>query len=167
MAPLTAAASLPLTNHLLLAAPASPAQQSSTSPHLTFQLITQQSQQDAMRTLQATPGNKNLLEAKGLPFAMVLTTEVAKSAKEFEYHENRDHIVQIVDGVTIYEVGGIPTTPRNTSSGEWLAPASEGATVMTLKKGDMLILPRGTPHKRRTETSVTFVLISTTGATTT
>ena len=34
---------------------------------------------------------------------------------------------------------------------------------MTLHKGDMLVIPRGTPHKRSTEGSVTFYLISTTG----
>ncbi|MEO6805730.1 MAG: hypothetical protein ABI286_07275 [Edaphobacter sp.] len=32
-----------------------------------------------------------------------------------------------------------------------------------MKKGDMLMVPRGTPHKRSTEESVTFYLISTTG----
>ena len=51
----------------------------------------------------------------------------------------------------------------NTKPGEWLAPASEGAKSLTLKKGDMLVIPRGTPHKRSTEGSVTFTLISTTG----
>ncbi len=31
---------------------------------------------------------------------------------------------------------------------------------MTLKKGDMLVIPRGTPHRRSTEGSVTLTLIS-------
>jgi uncharacterized protein YjlB len=31
-------------------------------------------------------------------------------------------------------------------------------------KGDMLVLPRGTPHRRSTEDSVTFILISPYGA---
>jgi uncharacterized protein YjlB len=34
---------------------------------------------------------------------------------------------------------------------------------MTLSKGDMLVIPRGTLHKRTTDASVTFYLISTTG----
>ena len=93
----------------------------------------------------------------------VLTTEEKKSAKEFEYHEGRDHIFQVLEGATTYELGGTPTNPRNTKPGEWLAPGSEGATTVTLRKGDMLVIPRGTPHKRTTETSVTFYLISTMG----
>ena len=99
----------------------------------------------------------------GETVAVVLTVEKAKSAKEFEWHEGRDHIVQIVDGTTVYEIGGTPKNGRNTKAGEWLAPSSEGATKLTLKKGDMLTIPRGTPHKRSTEESVTFILISPSG----
>ncbi len=54
-------------------------------------------------------------------------------------------------------------TPKNAHSpkpGEWLAPESEGATTITLNKGDMLVIPRGTPHKRSTAGIVTFTLIS-------
>jgi mannose-6-phosphate isomerase-like protein (cupin superfamily) len=94
----------------------------------------------------------------------VMTSEEKKSGKEFEYHEGRDHIFQILDGTTVYEVGGTPKNARNTKPGEWLAPTSEGATTLTLRKGDMLVIPRGTPHKRTTETSVTLILISAEGS---
>jgi quercetin dioxygenase-like cupin family protein len=101
---------------------------------------------------------------KALPFTIVMTTEEKKSGKEFEYHEGRDHIFQILEGTTVYELGGTPKSARNTKPGEWLAPASEGATSLTLHKGDMLVIPRGTPHKRSTEASVTFTLISIEGS---
>jgi quercetin dioxygenase-like cupin family protein len=89
-----------------------------------------------------------------------MTTEVHKSAAEFEWHEGRDHIVQIIDGSTLYEVGGTPKGGRNTKPGEWLAPTSTGSKSILLGKGDILVLPRGTPHKRSTEDAVTFYLIS-------
>ena len=69
-------------------------------------------------------------------------------------------MLQILDGSTVYEVGGTPKDGRTTKPGEWLAPASDGAATITLKKGDMLVIPRGTPHKRSTAESVTFTLIS-------
>lgn len=128
-----------------------------------FQLFSAEKLADAMKMLQAKPGNDDLFDAKSLPFTIVMTTEDSKSAKEFEYHEGRDHIFLILDGTTKYEVGGTPKNARNIKPGEWLAPESEGATALELKKGDMLVLPRGTPHKRSTETSVTLILISTTG----
>lgn len=129
-----------------------------------FQLFTAQSIQEDIKVLQASPGNNNLVDATSLPFTVVLTTEKAKSAKEFEWHEGRDHILQILEGSTVLEVGGTPKDGRNTKPGEWLAPASEGATTMTLKKGDMLVIPRGTPHKRSTVESVTLLLISPMGS---
>ena len=113
-----------------------------------------------MKVVQGKPGNDNLFGSKALPFTIVMTGEEKKSATEFEFHEGRDHIFQILEGTTVYELGGTPKNARNTKPGEWLAPTSEGATSLTLHKGDMLVIPRGTPHKRSTETSVTLILIS-------
>ena len=70
----------------------------------------------------------------------------------------------ILDGTTVYEVGGTPKGGHNTRPGEWLAPESEGAVTYTLKKGDMLVIPRGTPHKRKTAGSVTLLLVSPMGS---
>jgi quercetin dioxygenase-like cupin family protein len=126
-----------------------------------FQVFTAAQLAEDSKTLQAKPGNNNLVTLKEV--AVVMTTETAKSAKEFEWHEGRDHIVQILEGSTLYEIGGTPKNGRNTKPGEYLAPDSEGATRLTLKKGDMLTIPRGTPHKRSTEASVTFLLISPNG----
>jgi len=128
-----------------------------------FQLFTAGKVADAMKALDAKPGNNNLFDNPALPFTVVLTTETTKSAKEFEWHEGRDHILQVLEGSTTYEIGGTPQGAHNTKPGEWLAPAAQGATTLTLKKGDMLVIPRNTPHKRSTATSVTFYLISTTG----
>lgn len=106
------------------------------------------------------PGNTDLLDGKGTPITMVLTNEVTKAAPEFEYHQHRDHIFQILDGETTYYLGGTPKTPRETKPGEFLAPDSEGAKTYELKKGDTIFIPRMTPHKRVTKTSVTFILTS-------
>jgi mannose-6-phosphate isomerase-like protein (cupin superfamily) len=73
-------------------------------------------------------------------------------------------VLLILDGATVYEVGGKPKNGRNTKPGEWLAPEAEGATTLKLKKGDMLVIPRGTLHKRSTAESVTFFLISPMGS---
>jgi mannose-6-phosphate isomerase-like protein (cupin superfamily) len=159
-APLAAAATLSLTEKLALAAAGGQGAAAAPEP---FQVFPAEKLADAMKALREKPGNDNLYESKTLPLTIVLTTEEKKSAKEFEYHEGRDHIFLIVDGATKYELGGKPQGAHKTKPGEWLAPASEGATSLTLKKGDMLVIPRGTPHRRSTEGSVTFTLISTTG----
>ena len=91
-------------------------------------------------------------------FSVDLWVEKKNAGKEFEWHEERDHIIQILDGWTEYEVGGKPKGAHSTGPGEWLAPESEGATKYVLKKGDWLILKRGTLHKRTTPVHVTFTL---------
>jgi mannose-6-phosphate isomerase-like protein (cupin superfamily) len=148
-APAAAAAGLALTDVKLFAAAA---------PPMPAQLFTAQQLADDGKALLAKPGNNNLFTGDNL--LVVLTTEAAKSAKEFEWHEGRDHVVQIVDGTTVYEIGGKPQGGHSAKAHEWNAPASDGAARYTLKKGDMLVIPRGTPHKRSTTESVTFVLIS-------
>jgi mannose-6-phosphate isomerase-like protein (cupin superfamily) len=157
-APVAAAAGIALTDASLFASQAGGQNPAPAGP-AAFQLFTAQSIQDDMKALQAG-GNNNLVDAKTMPCPVVLTTEVAKSAKEFEWHEGRDHLLQILDGSTVYEVGGTPKDGRNTKPGEWLAPAAVGAATLTLKKGDMLVIPRGTLHRRSTAESVTFLLIS-------
>jgi mannose-6-phosphate isomerase-like protein (cupin superfamily) len=161
-----AAVALPSVTENLLAQSAAPAAGGPpgadvAAAALPFQLFTAKTLEADAAALVAKPGNNNLVDQKpGLPCAIVMTTETHHSATDFEWHEGRDHIFQVVDGSTVYEVGGIPKNGRNTKPGEWLATTSDGSKSITLSKGDMLVLPRGTPHRRSTEGTVTFILIS-------
>lgn len=158
--PIAAAAALALTDTSLIAAHVS-AQSSmpeSGSADAKFRVIEGAAVHEAIENLEANPGNKTLFESKTV--SLVLTCEKAKSAKEFEWHEQRDHIFHILDGSTTYELGGTPQNAHSKGPGEWLAPSSEGATTITLSKGEFLVIPRGTPHRRTTKESVTFALIS-------
>jgi len=158
-APLAAAATLSLSETALFASTGA-AQATDTPAPGQFQLFTADALQGYLKSLQASPGNHQLSGSKSTPFTAVLTVESNKSAKEFEYHEHRDHIFQILEGSTQYQLGGTPQTPRSTGPGEWLAPGSEGAKSVTLNKGDMLVIPRGMAHKRSTTGSVSLLLIS-------
>jgi mannose-6-phosphate isomerase-like protein (cupin superfamily) len=162
-----AAASLALADRLLAQTPVALAQTAAPEAAIApvpFQHFTAAELDADGKALAAKGGNKNLVDVgPGLACAVVLTTEIAKSAKEFEWHEGRDHVLVILDGTTVYELGGAPVNPRLTKPGEHLAPDSTGATRLTLAKGDLLTIPRGTPHRRSTEGSVTFYLFSPSG----
>jgi len=127
-----------------------------------FQVLTAEKVRTALTALDVKPGNDNIFGTNALPFTMALTVEKNKSDTQFEYHDDRDHLFQILDGSTTYEVGGTPQGGHSEQPGQWHAPTSVGASVITLRKGDMLLIPRGAPHKRSTEDSVTFMLISAT-----
>jgi mannose-6-phosphate isomerase-like protein (cupin superfamily) len=154
-APVAAAAGIALADASLFSAHA---QDAASASGASFQLFNAATLADDIKALDANPGNNNLVDDK--TFVMMLTTEKAKSAKEFEWHEGRDHIFHILDGSTVYELGGTPKGGHSTKPGEWLAPESEGATRLTLNKGDLLVVRRGTPHRRTTADSVTLLLIS-------
>ena len=153
-APVAAAAGLAFADVSLASVSASA--QDASAPK--FQVFTASAIADDLKALDAAPGNNNLINDK--TFVMMLTTEKAKSAPEFEWHEARDHVFHILDGSTVYELGGTPKNGRQTKPGEWLAPESDGATTLTLNKGDLLVVRRGTPHRRKTADSVTLLLIS-------
>jgi mannose-6-phosphate isomerase-like protein (cupin superfamily) len=126
------------------------------APSAGYKLISAETLHDDISEQQAHPGNKPLFFDRN--FSIMLTSETAAMAKEFEWHEHRDHIFYIFDGSTDFELGGTPQNAHSPRAGEWLAPASEGATKVTLHKGGTLVIPRGTPHKRSTPGSVTFTL---------
>ena len=158
-APVAAMAGFALADASLLALPAAGAVPMVAAAK--FQLITAaEMEKDIKKTKEENPGNVTLVEEKGVCFSIVLTTEKDKIAPEFEAHAHRDHIFQILEGSTVYEVGGTPKGGHMIAPGEWRGPESVGATKLTLHKGDRLIIPRGTPHKRSTSGMVTFTLIS-------
>jgi len=158
-APVAAAAGLTLAQTSMLSAfsedhdalPALPAG---------IQLFTAQTIQGDIKALEAKPGSNILVDGKTAPFLVQLQVENTTNPKEFEWHEGRDHVFHVLDGSTVYEVGGTPKNGHSKGPGEWLAPESEGAARIALKKGDMLVIPRGTPHKRSTADSVTLLLVS-------
>jgi len=163
-APVAAAAGFTLTNKLMFAAQAAAAASPGAdvaAAAAPFKLFTGNELDADAKKLQAAPGNANLMnQSAGFPCAIVMTTEVHASAKEFEWHEGRDHIIQIIDGTTLYEVGGTPTGAHVMGPGEWHATGSVGSKSLLMGKGDILVIPRGTLHKRSTEDSVTFYLLS-------
>lgn len=160
-ASVAAAAGLALADPALFA-PRAEAQNASAGASAGIKLFTAEALDSEIAAMQAAPANNTIVTNKN--FTVMLTVETAKSAPEFEYHEGRDHVLYILDGATVYEVGGTPKGAHSTRPGEWLAPESEGAVTYKLKKGDMLVLPRGTPHKRLTEGSVTLLLVSPMGS---
>jgi hypothetical protein len=91
------------------------AQAGATPAPAAFQLITAETIVQDMKALDAAPGSNNL--ATHDEFAVVLTTETAHGAKEFEWHEGRDHILQVIDGTTVYELGGTPRDAHSLKAG--------------------------------------------------
>lgn len=157
VAPVAAAAGWALMDSSLFATAAA-AQTAAMAEGAPFEVFSRHQVEEDEKDVQEHPGNKIMYQCK--TFTMMMTGETQQSAPEFEWHEGRDHIFHILEGATTYELGGTPQHAHSPKPGEWLAPASEGATTVELKSGDMLVVRRGTPHRRTTKQSVKLVLIA-------
>ncbi len=124
------------------------------------QLFTAAEMAANLKEVQSSHGVKTLLTPKGTDVTMMINEESGKAAKECEYHAKRDHVFQVLDGETTYQLGGTPKSPREIKPGEFLAPDADGYKTFLLKKGDYLLVPRMTPHRRITQGSVSLLLIS-------
>ena len=159
--PVAAAASLALADASMFSSIAE-AQAAKPSSDGTYTYFSKE-QLDGFIKEEGANGTKSLF-LKDQQSDIALHVETAFQAKEYEWHEYRDHVFYVLDGSTLLEIGGTPKGTHKLSSGEWLAPTSEGAAKVTLNKGDMLIIPRGTVHKRTTTGNATFFLIAPRGA---
>lgn len=154
-APIAAAAASPFAETMLRASTAGSMGQAEGA---SIQVFTAAEMASELKGVEANHSTKNLLTAPGT--LIILNEETKKAGKEFEWHATRDHVFQVLEGETKYELGGTPKGAHQTKPGEWLAPESEGAKTVILKKGDYMFVPRMTPHKRTTDGSVSLLLIS-------
>ena len=65
---------------------------------------------------------------------------------QVEIHTLDTDLIYVVQGKATLVTGGTPTAPHNTAPDEIRAKASEGGTAHALAKGDVIIVPKGTPH---------------------
>jgi mannose-6-phosphate isomerase-like protein (cupin superfamily) len=157
-APIAAAAASPFAETMLRASTGAGASAGQGAENGSIKVFTASEMAGEVKGVTANHSTKNLLTTPGT--LMILNEETKKAGKEFEWHATRDHVFQVLEGETKYELGGTPKGAHETKPGEWLAPESEGAKTVILKKGDYMFVPRMTPHKRITDGSVSLLLIS-------
>jgi len=63
-----------------------------------------------------------------------------------EIHEKETDIFYIMDGSATIIVGGTAVEPKQTRPGQMTAKDIQGGQAYDLKKGDVLVIPAGTPH---------------------
>jgi mannose-6-phosphate isomerase-like protein (cupin superfamily) len=65
---------------------------------------------------------------------------------QVEVHEKTTDILFVVEGEALYVTGGKMIDGKQTRPGEWLGASIEGGVEHHLKKGDVIVVPAGTPH---------------------
>lgn len=63
-----------------------------------------------------------------------------------EVHELDTDIIYVLDGTATFVTGGKSVDPKQTAPNEFRGTMIEGGETRQLKKGDVVIVPKGTPH---------------------
>ncbi len=67
-------------------------------------------------------------------------------AGKVEVHETETDIIYVTDGAATFVTGGTMVGGKMTKAGQWLGTDIQGGAVQHLTKGDVVVIPAGTPH---------------------
>src|SRR5713101_4095392 len=123
-------------------------------------VLSSQSLDDLKQKLQ--PGNKTeeLIDSAGMQLRVAVQHEKNKTGAAAELHDASDDVYYVMDGSATLVLGGKLDAPKETEPGEWRSPRIIDGKTFEITKGDLVIVPRGTPHQRSTANKdFTMILI--------
>lgn len=65
---------------------------------------------------------------------------------QVEVHDKEMDVIYVIDGTATFVTGGKIVGAKNSRPGQWLGTDVTGGTPQKLVKGDMVVVPAGTPH---------------------
>ena len=115
-----------------------------------FVVKTKQQVADIYRELQKQDGNKNqdVVAASGNQMRVAIFHDEKRENDNFEVHDTSDDIYYVLEGEAALMLGGTLTGATEISAGEWRSKTATGGQKVIIKKGDLIVVPRGTVHQR-------------------
>lgn len=120
------------------------------SPIRPFVVMTAQTVADVERKLHPENKTEELIGGEGMELRVAIQHESDRAAASAEIHDASDDVYYILEGTATLTLGGKLEAPKEIEPGEWRGPRIEGGRNVDIKKGDLVIVPRGTPHMRST-----------------
>ena len=120
------------------------------SPIRPFVVLTAQSVADLERKLHPENKVEELIGGEGMELRVAVQHESNHAAPAAEIHDASDDVYYVLEGTATLTLGGRLQSPKEVEPGEWRGPRIEGGQNFDVKKGDLIIGPRGTPHVRST-----------------
>lgn len=116
-----------------------------------FVVMSAQSLDDLQKSLQAENKTSELIDSGGMQLRVAVQHEKNKTGAAAELHDASDDVYYVLNGSATLTLGGRLDSPKETDPGEWRSPRIIDGKTIEIKKGDVVIVPRGTPHQRSTE----------------
>jgi mannose-6-phosphate isomerase-like protein (cupin superfamily) len=119
-----------------------------------------QSLTDLQKKLQPSNKAEDLIGGAGMELRVAIQHENNTTAANAEIHDASDDVYYVLDGTATLTLGGTLESPKEVGPGEWRGPRIEGGQKVEIAKGDLIVVPRGTPHHRSTANqNFTMILI--------
>lgn len=144
---------------ILLGATLTNAQGPST-PSRPFVVKSKQQVSDITKEIAAKEGNQqfDVFAQSGTQMRVAVFHDEKRENDLHEVHDSSDDVYYVLEGEATLTLGGSLVAPNQISPGEWRSKDSTGGQRVLVKKGDLVIVPRGTPH-HRTVTGKGFSMI--------
>ena len=136
---------------LIVAAFTTYAQRKPSEASRPFVVMSAQSLDDLQKTLHPDNKTSELIDSGGMQLRVAVQHEKNKTGAAAELHDASDDVYYVLDGSATLVLGGKLEAPKETDPGEWRSPRIIDGKTVEIKKGDLVIVPRGTPHQRSTE----------------
>jgi mannose-6-phosphate isomerase-like protein (cupin superfamily) len=114
-----------------------------------FVVMSGQSLSELEKKLQPANKVEELIGGTGMQLRVAIQHEKENTAANGELHDTSDDVYYVLEGSATLTLGGSLESPKEVEPGEWRGHITGGQTVQ-VKKGDLIVVPRGTPHQRST-----------------
>ncbi len=125
-------------------------QRAPSSPTRPVVVMSAQSLSDLEKKLRPEAKTEELIGGEGMELRVAVQHENNRAAASAEIHDASDDVYYVLEGTATLTLGGRLEAPKEVEPGEWRGPRIEGGQNFDVKKGDLVIVPRGTPHMRST-----------------
>jgi len=143
----------------LVSAASSQTDRKPVKPIRPYVVMTGQSVADLQQKLQPSNKAEDLIGGEGMELRVAIQHEKDTAAANGEIHDASDDVYYVLDGSATLTLGGTLEAAKEVEPGEWRGQIAGGQKIV-VNKGDLVVVPRGTPHQRSTPgQNFTMILI--------
>lgn len=112
-----------------------------------------------IKTKDVVSKTTDVIDNSGMQFRVAVQYDAKKDKAQAEVHDASDDVYYVLEGSAELTLGGSLENPKEATPGEWKSDKIVGGKTFTIKKGDLIVVPRGTPHQRVNTKNKKFSLI--------
>ncbi|MEP6944278.1 MAG: hypothetical protein ABJA02_00055, partial [Acidobacteriota bacterium] len=113
-----------------------------------FVVKTKQSLAELEKKLSTDNKVEDLIGGPGMETRVAIQHDKNRVGADAEVHDHSDDVYYVLKGKATLVLGGTLDAPREASPGEWKSKSISGGQSIEINEGDLVVVPRGTPHQR-------------------